>query len=71
MKTWQDIENASLTDPYIRQMLILIEMGATREQALIQAVLAMASGYANLQTYAINLLNTRMQPIILVRPEKP
>lgn len=66
MKTWYDVEKAALNDPILHAAVTLVRQGSfTREQALLEAVLALSEvndiQRAQLLTFIMDRPVVRMQ----------
>lgn len=69
MKTWADVEEAAYHDPLLQQVVWAVREGlVTREQALIQVVLAHQEIRERQFTEILHLRNTRLQTILIAPP---
>lgn len=62
-KTWSDIEIAALNDPVLQAAVAVVNLGMSREQALINAVLTLSE--------IRKMQNEQLLEIIMRLPAKP
>lgn len=63
--TWEDIEREALSDPVLYAAVTMVRLGASKEDALIGAALALSAANCELKNLAADALAKTMRPVFL------